>query len=228
MTMRRLATRPVAVFGVIAALGVGAVLVMESGRFWDWPVPSAPVERVQTPAPFAALTVDGPLKVLVRAGEPELRFDGDEDLLRYVTVTTSDDELVILFAGKGTAERAVTATVRGRGISRLRLDGAVTLDVTGGLAPDLSLSASGAASVMIAGQCESLVLDLAQAARAELKDYDCKSVKAALDHAARAEVRARDRLDAHAGGVAELIYHGKPADLVTDAAAEGRIAPASP
>ncbi|RMF10433.1 MAG: hypothetical protein D6763_05760 [Alphaproteobacteria bacterium] len=223
--LRRLAARPVAVFGVVALIGVGAVLVAKSSLTGWLPMGGFRVERERGLAPFTGLVVDGPFQVIVSEGDHALRLEGPGDLLRYVTVARDGDDVVILFSGDGMAERTVTAIIHGQAIARLRARGAVRLEADGGLAKTLQVSATGAASVVLKGSCEALALHLTQAARAKLDGFDCARVKARMEHAASAVLRARDRLEANVSGVAELRYHGSPRVLVTDTAAEGQVGP---
>lgn len=226
--MRRFVAAPIPVFVIVALIGVGAILILSSLDYLPLRQGSglgggAALSETQAIAPYKGLTADGPLHVTLRMGDPAISLKGPRVAMDQLVLAAEGEELVLLYAGSAELDEPLSVTLSGRGVSRIIADGGAQISIEGGLARDLSLRAGGAAEVMLGGTCGAFELEVRNAARVDAGALACERVTARLADAAWARVQASAALDAEAGGVAALVYGGKPADLQKTVTGQGRI-----
>jgi hypothetical protein len=98
---------------------------------------------------------------------------------------------------------------------RLTIDAhtAADLDIENLHAENLTIHGDAAASLMLAGECGKLTLDISSGSKADARALKCREVKVDADAASSARVFASASMSAHANSASSIRISGKPANV---------------
>ncbi len=174
---------------------------------------------------FTRLEVGGAIHVDVRIGSPRsVAVRGDDNLIGHVRTEVADGSLRLsMRPGSYETRTQILVEVVTPSLAGLVLDGAAKASVEELAGGTLSVTASGAADVALAGQVDTLRVNLSGAADLEAFALDAGVVDIDQVGASEAEVAARTELSADVSGAGKLRYRGDPARLRTEATGAGQI-----
>jgi hypothetical protein len=90
---------------------------------------------------------------------------------------------------------------------------AANLDIEDLHAENLTIHGDAAASLMLAGECGKLTLDISSGSKADARALKCREVKVDADAASSARVFASTTMDAEANSASSIRVSGKPANI---------------
>ncbi len=205
----------------ILAIGVGLVFLPLAGCH-DEMGPTA--ERVvgsgrlasesRSVAPFTALTVDCPARVVLRAsGAQSLEVTADDNVLPFVQSEVRDGRLFLSFASMAglTTSHEVLIRVTAASLERVEARSAAQLEIEGIDAESLSTHLDGASGATLSGRVDRHELRISGASHCRAGGLGSRQLVAELSGASYALVRVSESLAAGASGVSVLEYHGDPA-----------------
>jgi len=232
---------PAAHFAAAAALFASSCVFVvhdQDDGTSDWSFTSSSPEHRGSGAPareqrdtpeFTRLEAGGAIHVDVRIGTPRsVAVRGDDNLIGHVRTEVIDGALRLsMRPGSYETRTQILVEVVTPSLTGLVLDGAAKASVAELAGGSLSVTASGAADVALAGRVDTLRADLSGAAELQAFALDAALVDVDLSGASEAEVAARTELSADVRGAGKLRYRGDPERLRTEATGAARIS-ASP
>ncbi len=168
----------------------------------------------RTIAPFTALSVDCPARVVLRVGGAEsLEVSADDNVLPFVRSEVRDGRLFLSFAPMGglTTSHQVLIRATVGALERIEARGAAELEVEGIDGESLRTDLDGASHATLAGRVDRHELRLSGASHCRAENLSSRQLAVELSGASFALVRVSGALTAAASGVSVLEYHGDPA-----------------
>jgi hypothetical protein len=206
--------------------GVGAILALlwacddDHRTTWTGPDPivgsGVMASELRPVSGFAALTVNGPLRVVLRqTGSESLLVTADDNVVPRVQSEVRAGRLFLGFVPNTslTRTREIVCAVTAGPLREIEASGAARVELDVG-SPELSVRLSGAAMGLGTGAVDRFRLEVSGASRWTGGDLRSRVVTAAVSGASYGLVRAGDSLAATVGGVSVLEYLGNP-DVVS-------------
>jgi hypothetical protein len=203
--------------------GLGAILVLfwacddDHRMTWSAPDPivgSGVIASESRPASgFAALTVSGPLRVVLRqTGSESLVVTADDNVIPRVRSEVREGRLFLGFEPNTSLMRTreVACVVTTGPLREVEASGAARVQVDDVASPALTVRLSGATTGLGTGTVGQFTLDVSGASRWTGGDLRSRTVTAAVSGASYGLVRASDSLAATVSGVSVLEYVGRP------------------
>ena len=162
---------------------------------------------------FAALTVDGPLQVVVeQTGAESLVITADDNIVPLVTSEVRGGRLFLGYVPRASfsSTRGVVCRVTAAAVRDLGATGAARVEMKGVDLDRLDARLSGASTLEAAGTVERLALDVSGASRWSSAGLGSRTVTAEVTGTSYALVRAGDQLVATVSGVSVVEYVGDP------------------
>lgn len=162
---------------------------------------------------FSAVTVSGPLRLVLQQAEVEsLEVTADDNVLRVVESEVRGTRLFLGFAPNTSLTRIheVVCRVTMRVVRDIEASGASRLEISGLDTPGLAVLLSGATLGSASGTVDDLTVDVSGASRWTAGALRSRSVTATVSGAGYGLVRAEDSLVANVSGASMLEYLGDP------------------
>jgi hypothetical protein len=162
---------------------------------------------------FGALTVNGPLRVVLeQGGGLSLEITADDNVLPYVRSEVRGGRLFLGFAPNPGLARIhpVVCRLTARELRDVEASGAAQLEMSGIAGERLGVELSGAAIASASGAVGELRLDVSGASRWSAGELVSQAASADVSGASYALVRASDSLVATVSGASVLEYLGDP------------------
>jgi hypothetical protein len=196
---------------------------------------------------FNAVEVHGALVLNLRQGpEYSVVIEGDENLLRHVSVETEGNTLVVR-QGSGISmrpTRKIQVHVTAPNFSRLAASGACSIFSSGPIvsddplavkisgagelgiaveAPEVSAALSGSGELKLSGKVETFVLDLSGAADADCSELESDDTRVEISGAGKADVVAHRVLKGDISGAGRLRYRGDADRVAVETSGAGKV-----
>ena len=171
------------------------------------------VSQPRSVSAFTALTVTGPLRVVLQqTGAESLVITADDNVVPVVRSEVAGGRLFLSFAPNTSLTR-INEVVCRLTMSELRdveASGAARLEMSGIDTAQLGVHLSGATIASASGRADRLTLDVSGASRWTAGELRSRSVTAGVSGASYGMVRVSEALVATINGVSVLEYFGDP------------------
>lgn len=162
---------------------------------------------------FDRITISGPFRVMVRAGQdPRLVVRGDDNLLEHVEARVREGHLQV-----GTprvsisSQRPLELEIGVRRLHAFQVTGSAHFELEGVDSERLTVAVSGSANGRATGRVEALTIQVSGSARLEFFELAAREVDLAVSGSGRVDLHAEERLDSSISGSAAVRYRGTPA-----------------
>lgn len=176
--------------------------------------------------PFHGFEVGGSFTIKWAPGEKhQIKITTDTNLIPLVQTTVVDGVLKITstddLSPSGELSLEITASV----LDSVDISGAVNLEASGLTGPKLTVDASGAGSLVLAGKVDDLDAELSGAGSIDAGKLDTKRTAVDISGAGSARVHATEKLVADISGAGAVQYSGEPKTVEKDVSGAGSIDP---
>lgn len=231
--------KKILLFAGLAALLWSCNHVERSQRTGETASEVATGERTFDLSGFKELDISSAMEVeLTQSDQYQLRFEGDEELLKHLKVKLKGQELEIGTTRKmnfgnhsvkvyisapeyrkidlsGACVLKSTNTLKGTSPLNLDMSGASSLNLDVAV-PAFQLEASGASNVVLRGTASKLDIDGSGAGEINAKELKADDVHIELSGVGSASVWAVNSLHVEVSGVASVVYKGNPTHISKD------------
>ena len=196
---------------------VVAILILSSGC--DISISGTPGSGVaatedRTGDDFHAVSVGGTGDVNITVGEEKsVVVTFDDNLIDMVETEVVNGELKITTTGSYRTSLGLDIQVTVPNLDAVTVSGVGDLTATNVSGPSMKVNISGVGEATINGEVEELDVTVSGTGDANLKDLIAKKVKVSASGTGDAVVYASESVDANASGTADIMVHGKPADI---------------
>ena len=167
---------------------------------------------------FEVLEVSGAFKVRVTLGEEtSLKISGDDNLLKYVKTRNKGNRLEISTRKNINPRKEMRITITNPSLNKLEVSGANEVGIRNISTENFDVEISGACSVGLKGDTESLSIDMSGASSLDASEFYSKKVSIDCSGACSAEVYASESLKASVSGVCNVKFDGDPVKTNLDA-----------
>ncbi|WP_308911284.1 head GIN domain-containing protein [Pseudokordiimonas caeni] len=206
-------TMPKVAVGLMAAVGVGALLIASPIAANDTKTETRDVDAFTEIEVRGAVTLD-----LTGGKDQKVTVEAPADYMEKVVTEVKDGKLIIdmernksWWGGNDTEDVTVTITVPT--LEALEVGGAVDGKLKDIKADKFSIDVGGAVNISIDGECGDLDVDAAGAADLDLRDFKCKNADVDIAGAGNGRIYASESIRAEISGVGSLTIYGKPAKV---------------
>jgi hypothetical protein len=164
-------------------------------------------------ADFTAVTVNSGFRfVITQSSSYGITVTVDDNLVSYLQVTKTGNTLSVGFKpGYSVQSASPKVEITMPDLSRLELSGGAKGTATGlNSSHDLTVSASGGATVTMTGQGAGLTIDASGGSQLDLTGFHVANAHVDMSGGSTATVNLDGRLDATLSGGARLFYVGNP------------------
>ncbi|WCL54870.1 GIN domain-containing protein [Gimibacter soli] len=206
-------TMPKVAVGLMAAVGVGALLIASPIAAGDTKTETRDVDA------FTEIEVRGAVTLDVTGGKDQkVTVEAPTDYLEKVVTEVKNGKLIIDLERKkswwgGNDTEDVTVTITVPTLEALDVGGAVDGKLKDIKAEKFSIDVGGAVHVSIDGECGDLDVDAAGAADIDARDFKCKNADVDIAGAGNGRIYASESIRAEISGVGSLTIYGKPAKV---------------
>lgn len=179
-----------------------------------------------TPGNFTKIRLEGAADIKWTPGsKASLSLEGSQDAVQATETRIEDGWLVISQKPMSHIKGTVTATISAPLLEEVEVFGAGNVEATGLKGKSLKANMSGAGSVNVSGEVDSVELVLSGAGNFGADNLKAKDVSVRVSGSGNADVYASGSLKADVSGVGNVSYSGKPGKVDTNISGVGRIAP---
>lgn len=160
---------------------------------------------------YDAIKVEGIGLVTINYGMPaRCVVVTEENLLEHYQTTVKNNELTIGPTASIRSENKMHVVLDCDLLTRIEVGDAAEVEIRDFFGSELSVVASGSASVTAEGQVTHLDLTCTETCEIEMFKLKAKTVDADLDGACNANLYAKETLNADVQGASSICYDGKP------------------
>jgi len=175
---------------------------------------------------FSSIEVQGAFDVQIRCGQQSrLEITGDDNIVPHIQTAIRGDVLVIRADQSICPKLLLEVVLSVPDITRLSVDGANEVRLSGVNNKSLSLEIGGSSNLRAEGTTGQLKLDLPGSSKVEAADLHSQTASVKISGVGEAEVHATQTLDVSISGVGNVIYSGKPAKVTQNITGVGEISP---
>ena len=173
---------------------------------------------------FSGVDVGGILNVEIKKGETvSVIVEADDNVAPLIKTVVKDGTLKIWSEKKFKTKNGVRVFVSAPNIERIDSSGVAKVSYTGISGGSLEVEASGASKVELAGNVESLDIDMSGASRIAAKKLVAETADVDGSGAASLTVQVNSTLRADVSGPSSVNYSGDPAELKKSVSGAGRV-----
>jgi hypothetical protein len=177
---------------------------------------------------FDSISLRGSARLIVHIGdEPTIKIEGPEQVVQGLTTDVDGDTLVIRTKRKewtfGRGDSRLTVHITVPKLEDLKLEGSNDVRLNGFNGGESRIDIEGAANLEANGQLDDLIVHMAGAGRANLRDLIAANATVTVDGVGSVHVNATESLDATMNGVGAILYSGTPRDVNTSMNGVGTI-----
>lgn len=172
---------------------------------------------------FSDIQTDGMFRIEWQPGAPSLTITTDENLLRYIDSRVEGKTLRLDSHEQLSPTRHIKVLVTSPTLTGILADGAVKLEAKQLTGAKFYLKTEGAASAVLAGTVDDLLVDMSGAAKLEAEDLHAKNAEIETAGAAKAEVYATEKLRVEISGAGKVVYFGHPKQVSKNISGAGSI-----
>ncbi|HUQ34125.1 MAG TPA: head GIN domain-containing protein [Pyrinomonadaceae bacterium] len=212
---------------IIGFLSIAALLLSVGGcKFGGGHVKGSgamKLEKREVPT-FSSLEISGAYEVeIVAQKEQSLEIEGDDNLLSLIKTEVDDGVLRIYSEKSFNTKNKLRVRIAVQRFNGINTSGASDIAASGIKTDNFDVDASGASNINLAGETQSLRVDMSGAGELDAKELHAQGVRVGISGAARADVYATENLEAHVSGAGNVNYYGDPKNVSEDASGAGSI-----
>ncbi len=163
---------------------------------------------------FKAVEVGGVFLVeIVAQKDFSVEVETDDNLLPLITTEVDDGVLKIESEGRLSPTDQIRVRISAPDINDLDVSGAANLTLNGVKNASLSVDASGASKLKIAGETTKLTVDVSGASKLDAEDLRASKADVEASGASHIDVNVSDELSVDASGASRIVYSGTPSSL---------------
>jgi len=163
---------------------------------------------------FTAVDVGGVFQVeIVAQKDFSFEIETDDNLLPLITTEVRNGVLSIEAEKKLTPTDQIKVRISAPDIDNLDVSGAAHLTLNGVKNSVISVEASGASKLKIAGETTKLTADISGASKLDAEDLKTSNAEVEASGASRIDVNVSEELSVDASGASKITYTGTPASL---------------
>ncbi|PWF47922.1 head GIN domain-containing protein [Massilia glaciei] len=176
--------------------------------------PANAAEQSRTVAPFDAISIKGPVNMVVQVGAAQaVQIAGDEKFIKKVGTRVVDGELVITFQGEDKGmklddDEKITISVPT--LRAFKVEGAGQAVVNNINAERFDLGFEGAGRLVANGKVRQLLVKANGVGAIDTKALLAQDAKVRFEGVGSVKVYASERLDLNVSGMGSLNYYGNP------------------
>lgn len=171
------------------------------------------LEKRNVPA-FAALDISGAYDVeVVVQKEQSLELEGDDNLLALIRTEVNNGVLEIKNEKSFSTKNKLRVRISVPNLDGVSTSGASDIVVSGVKSDEFNVNASGAGSMKLSGETQSLKLDISGACNVDAKDLHAQKVSVDSSGASALEVYATEELMVDSSGAGNVTYYGNPKNV---------------
>lgn len=175
---------------------------------------------------FEKITVEAGVEVSYRPGERcQARLAGDSNLLGLILTEVGGGRLHIGVSRSLQSEGPLRVEVQSPRLTELEVEGSGDVELTGVDTKSLRIAVGGSGNVSGAGRVGTLEVVADGSGNLDLARLMAEEAAIDISGAADAKVYATRRLKVDVSGAGNVVYYGRPAQVVTDVSGAGDVAP---
>lgn len=164
---------------------------------------------------FKSVDVSSVFEVeIVAQSEFRVEVEADDNLLEHIKTEVWNGELQISLDKKVKSSNPMRVRIGAPNIERLEVSGASRVNITNLSNEELTVDASGAAKVSVAGTTGELIVDVSGATQIDAAELAAASAVVDASGASRVNVNVSGELRSEASGASNITYTGTPAIVV--------------
>lgn len=170
-------------------------------------------DQTRTVAPFNAISIQGPVDMVVEVGKPQsIQLKGDDKFLARLQTSVSNGTLMISYPKdeKNNGQKGNKILLSLPAMSAFHLEGAGAAQLNNIKGPSVNISFKGAGRLLANGNVEQLTLTAQGVGDVNTKDLLAKRANVNFEGIGAVKVHASERLDAVVEGMGSLNYYGHP------------------
>jgi Putative auto-transporter adhesin, head GIN domain len=173
---------------------------------------------------FTTIETHGACKLTLRVGEAQsIKITADDNLLPYLTSEVKDGVLVLKSLVAVSTKNGIAYEITAPQIDRLLNSGAVAVNASGFSGPSLTVEASGAGSLVLAGKVDSFNSSLSGVGSLNADKLVADRVSVDVSGVGSAEIRAEKSLKANVSGVGSVKWRGAATDVSKNVSGIGSV-----
>jgi hypothetical protein len=222
----------IAVFAVALAVGLVVTNLFSFGHMFEWPVHFGAVEGsgkvasdVREVGDFHGLDVGGIFKVEVVVGKTSgVEVQADDNLLPFINTHVDHDGILHIESERRIkSQNDILVLVTTTDLDDLEVSGAANVNVSGLSGEDLSLDASGASHIKVAGETSNMKIDVSGASKIDADDLATVDANVDASGAANVAVNVSGTLTADLSGASKVTYSGSPTSVEKKTSGAARV-----
>lgn len=175
---------------------------------------------------FTAIEVGGIFEVEVTSQkEFGVVVEADDNLLELIKTEVDGGVLKIETDEKVSPSSPIRITISAPDIDRLSISGVASVSVNDINNKKLTIDASGASKINLAGQTSQLTIDVSGATKVDAEKLSAENANIEASGASKAGVNITGNLRADASGASKIFYTGTPASIEKSTTGAARISP---
>lgn len=173
---------------------------------------------------FTAVDVGGVFQVEITAQRDfSFEIETDENLLPLITTEVRNGVLSIEAEKKLSPTDQIKVRISAPDIDKLDVSGAAHLTLNGVKNSGLSVEASGASKLKIAGETTKLTVDVSGASKLDAEELKASNAALEASGASKIDVNVSEDLSVDASGASKIFYTGTPASINKKTSGASRI-----
>jgi hypothetical protein len=182
------------------------------------------VTEKRTLAPWRHVMVDGPFEVTITRGDSaEATLQAQKNLLPMVRTSVQGDTLRIFHTGSFQSRMPLRLSLATPTLSSVNMAGSGQLLVLDVSVPHLAVTMLGSGSLGLAGQADSLALNVEGAGRVDAAQLQTHTTSVRLTGSGNASVSARSMVEIASTGSGQVIVSGHPPQRHVDVRGAGNV-----
>ena len=177
-------------------------------------------------AAFTGISASGSFAVEVEVGPARgVRIEADDNVVPLITTEVSGDLLTISSRENFSTSRPITVRVTTPQLGKVEHAGSGSVVVKGITGPKFTAGLNGSGMLQLAGQTDTLVVNVNGSGALAAGQLQARSVTVALSGSGGAEVYATEKLTATVSGSGSVRHAGGARDVVSNISGSGSVAP---
>lgn len=182
-------------------------------------------ERRSLPC-FRRITVEAGVDLSYRPGDRcQARLTGDSNLLGLILTEVSGNRLHIGVSRSIESQGPLRVEVQSPRLEELEVSGSGNVNLMGVDTPSLRIELGGSGNVRAEGRADALEVLADGSGNLDLARLRAEEASISISGAADAKVHAARRLKVDVSGAGNVVYYGRPAQVVTDISGAGDVEP---
>ncbi len=175
---------------------------------------------------FARITLEASVELSYRPGDLcQVRLSGDSNLLGLILTEVSGEHLRIGVSRSLQSEGPLRVEVQSPNLSELEVEGSGNVELIGVDTPSLRIVIGGSGNVRGEGQVGTLAASAEGSGNLDLARLRAQEASIDISGAADAKVYAARRLKVNVSGAGNVVYYGRPVQVLTDISGAGDVEP---